>query len=129
MRDAIMTPAELNAGESILAKVGDRGVTAGEIEQSLTIPLYDLEMEKYRLMRRRLEQKVAEELLVRAANDAGKSVSAYVTEQVQAQLASVSDDDVEARYRAETDSGALSASENGNCQLAKPRIRKLMLRA
>jgi len=85
-------------------------------------------MEKYRLMRRRLDQKIAEELLTRAANDAGKSVSAYVTEQVQAQLASVSDNDVEARYRAETDSGALSASENGNGQLAKQRIRNLLLR-
>jgi protein-disulfide isomerase len=128
MLAAILTPAELKAGESILARMGDRGVTAREIEQSLAIPLYDLEMEKYRLMRRRLDQKIAEELLTRAANDAGKSVSAYVTEQVQAQLASVSDNDVEARYRAETDSGALSASENGNGQLAKQRIRNLLLR-
>jgi protein-disulfide isomerase len=125
---AILPSAGLKAGDSILARVGDRGVTAREIEQSLTIPLYDLEMEKYRLMRRRLDQKVVEELLARAANDAGKSVSAYVTEQVQAQLASVSDDDVDARYRAETDSGALSAAENGNGQLAKQRIRNLLLR-
>jgi len=128
MLAAILTPAELKAGENLLATVGDREVTAREIEQSLAIPLYDLEMEKYRLMRRRLDQKIAEELLTRAANDAGKSVSAYVTEQVQAQLASVSDNDVEARYRAETDSGTLSASENGNGQLAKQRIRNLLLR-
>ena len=128
MLAAILTPAELKAGENLLATVGDREVTAREIEQSLAIPLYDLEMEKYRLMRRRLDQKIAEELLTRAANEAGKSVSVYVTEQVQAQLASVSDDDVEARYRAETDSGALSASENGNGQLAKQRIRNLLLR-
>ena len=125
---AILPPAGLKAGDSIWARVGDRGVTAREIEQSLTIPLYDLEMEKYRLVRRRLDQKVVEELLARAATDAGKSISAYVTEQVQAQLASVSDDDVEARYRAETDSGALSAAENGNGQLAKQRIRNLLLR-
>src|SRR5438270_14003386 len=92
MLGAILTPAELKAGESILERVGDRGVTAREIEQSLAIPLYDLEMEKYRLMRRRLDQKIAEELLTRAANEAGKSVSAYGTEQVRAQLASGSDE-------------------------------------
>src|SRR5437773_7902717 len=50
MLAAILTPAELKGGDSILARVGDRGVTAREIEQSLAIPLYDLEMEKYRLM-------------------------------------------------------------------------------
>jgi len=38
MLAAILTPAELKAGESILASVGDRGVTAREIEQSLAIP-------------------------------------------------------------------------------------------
>src|SRR5205823_12582532 len=86
MLAAMLRPAEPKGGDSILARVGDRGVTAREIEQSLAIPLYDLEMEKYRLMRRRLDQKIAEELLTRAANDAGKSVSAYVTEQVRAQL-------------------------------------------
>src|SRR5438309_9377077 len=102
MLAAILTPAELKAGESILARVGDRGLTAREIEQSLTIPLYDLEMEKYRLMRRRLDQKIAAALLTRAANDAGTSVPAYVTQQVQAQLASVSDNDVGVRYRAGT---------------------------
>ena len=115
-----LVPAPLKADESMLAKVGDRPVAAREIEQSLTIPLYDLEMEKYRLIRRRLEQKIAEELLASAAAAAGRSVSAYVTEHVQARLATVSDEEVQARLE--------QARASGNGQPTKQEIRNLLLR-
>jgi protein-disulfide isomerase len=115
-----LLPALLKADESMLATVGDRPVAAREIEQSLTIPLYDLEMEKYRLVRRRLEQKIAEELLARAATAAGRSVSAYVTEQVQARLATVSDEEVQARLE--------QARASGDGQATKQEIRNLLLR-
>jgi protein-disulfide isomerase len=115
-----LLPAPLKADESVLATVGDRPVAAREIEQSLTIPLYDLEMEKYRLIRRRLEQKIAEDLLARAAAAAGRSVSAYVTEYVQARLATVSDEEVQARLE--------QARASGNGQPTKKEIRNLLLR-
>jgi protein-disulfide isomerase len=115
-----LAPAALKADESILARVGDRTVTAREIEQSLAIPLYDLEMEKYRLVRRRVDQKIGEELLSRAAAAAGKSVSAYVTEQVQGHLATLSDKEVDDRYQ--------QARAAGNEQVTKQEIRAGLLR-
>jgi protein-disulfide isomerase len=115
-----LAPATLKADDKVLATVGDRAVTASEIEQSLAIPLHDLEMEKYRLVRRRLDQKIGEELLSRAAAAVGKSVSAYVTEQVQAQLATLSDAEVEARYQ--------QSRAEGNEQATKQQMRTLLLR-
>ena len=115
-----LLPAPLKADESTLANIGDRPVAAREIEQSLTIPLYDLEMEKYRLIRRRLEQKIAEALLARAAAAAGRSVSAYVTEYLQARLATVSDEEVQARLE--------QARASGNGQPTKQEMRDLLLR-
>ena len=115
----VLFAASPRAEESILATVGDRAVTAREIEQSLTIPLYDLEMEKYRVVRRWLDQKIAEELLARAAARAGGSVSAYVTEQVQAHLATLPDEEVEARFQ--------QAIASGNEQPNKQQIRNQLL--
>jgi protein-disulfide isomerase len=115
----VLSAAPLKADESTLATVGDRAVSAREIEQSLRIPLYDLEMEKYRLVRRGVDQKIAEELLARAAAASGRSVSAYVTEHVQAQLAAVSDEEVEARLE--------QARASGNGQPNKQQIRNQLL--
>ncbi|HEY3197344.1 MAG TPA: thioredoxin domain-containing protein [Nitrospirales bacterium] len=115
----VVLAAPLRADESVLATVRDRAVTAQEIKQSLTIPLYDLEMEKYRLVRRALDKKIAAELLARAAAAAGRSVSAYVTEQLQAQLATLSDEEVEARFQ--------QAIASGSKQPNKQQIRNQLL--
>jgi protein-disulfide isomerase len=92
-------PAPLGAEDAALATLENRSITAADMQAGLAIPLYELEMEKYRLLRRRLEQTIAEELLKRAAAAAGQSVSAYVTEQIQEQLGMVTDAEVETRYR------------------------------
>jgi protein-disulfide isomerase len=130
-----LAPASPKADDNILATVGDRAVTAREIEQSLVIPLFDLEMEKYRMVRRRLDQKIADELLASAAAAAGKSVSAYVTEQIQPILATVSDEDVEARYQQvreraqnEPTPDQLDTSDVDTPELAKQQIRNGLLR-
>ena len=122
------------ADGGVLATVGDRPIEAREVEQSLRIQLYELDMEKYRLTRRRLEQMIAEDLLGRAAAAAGKSVSAYVTEQIQEQLATVSDSEVEARYQqareqmAANGQGPLGAHSSFDEQRAKQQIRNVILR-
>jgi protein-disulfide isomerase len=122
------------ADEAVLATVGDRAIEAREVEQSLRIQLYELDMEKYRLTRRRLEQVIAEELLGRAAAAAGKSVSAYVTDQIQEQLATVSESEVEARYQqareqmAANGQGPLSGDNSIDEQRAKKQIKNLLLR-
>ncbi len=130
-----LAPGNPEADDSILATVGDRAVTAREIEQSLVIPLFDLEMERYRLVRRRLDQKIADELLANAAAAAGKSVSVYVTEQIQPLLATVSDEDVEARYRQVREQArnepavdARNTSEADTPELVRQQIRNVLLR-
>ncbi len=128
-------PSSPQADNSILATVGGRAVTAREVEQSLVIPLFDLEMEKYRLVRKRLDQKIADELLARAAAAAGKSISAYVTEQIQPVLATVSDEDVEARYqevrqraRDESSADASNTLDGETPEFARQQIRNGLLR-
>ena len=130
-----LAPGYPEANDSILATVAGQAVTAREIEQSLALPLFDLEMEKYRLVRRRLDQKIADELLGNAAAAAGKSVSAYVNEQIQPLLATVSDEDVEARYqqvreraRNEPSADALNTSGVDTPELVRQQIRNGVLR-
>ena len=130
-----LAPGNSKADDSILAMMGERPVTAREIKQSLLIPLFDLEMEKYRLVRRRLDQKIADELLSRAAAAAGKSMSAYVTEQIEPLLATVSDEDVEARYRHDRevaqnqpDGQSLQTADAERAEPARHQIRNVLLR-
>jgi protein-disulfide isomerase len=125
-----LPPAGLSADPDVLAVVEGRPITLSDIEQPLRITLYDLEMEKYRLVRRRLEQGIAEGLLARAAAAEGKSISAYVTEQIQDQITEVSDADVEARYQQLQASGVagLQGSPGAPNEKAKEDIKNLLVR-
>ncbi len=96
---AVPLHANPSGPSSILATGDGIRITSTEIEQALRIPLYDLETEKYRLTRRRLEQAIAERLLEHAAAARGMSVSAFVTAEIQDQVADVSQADVDARYQ------------------------------
>ena len=84
---------------SVLAAIDGVSVTAAEIEQALRIPLFELEMDKYRLTRRRLDQVIAERLIQQAAAARGMSVSAYVSAEIQAQVPPVPQAEVDALYR------------------------------
>ena len=84
-----LLPLPLRADSPVMAIVGGAPITQAEIEQALRLPLYELEMEKYRLTRRRLDQMIVERLLGRAAAAQGQSVSAYVSAEVQSQLAAI----------------------------------------
>jgi protein-disulfide isomerase len=79
--------------------VGGTPITEAEIEQALQLPLYDLDMEKYRLTRRKLDQMIVERLLARAAAERGQTVSAFVTAEVQAQIAAITPEEIAARVR------------------------------
>jgi protein-disulfide isomerase len=72
-----------------MAMVGGAPITQAEIEQALRLPLYELEMERYRLTRRRLDQMIVERLLARAAAAQGQSVSAFVSAAVQGSIAAI----------------------------------------
>src|SRR5439155_1549657 len=60
-------------------------------------PLYGLEVEKYRLTQRKLDQTIVERLLARAAAERGQTVSAFVTAAVQAQIAAITPEEIAAR--------------------------------
>jgi protein-disulfide isomerase len=124
----LFLPGEHVAGAQVLGTVGERTIDTREIEQNLRIPLYDLEMEKYRLVNRRLQQTIGEELLARAATAVGKSVSENVTEQIQQQVGSVSDDEVNTRNQ-EARRGVSDTDRNGQDeQRIKQDIKNSILR-
>jgi protein-disulfide isomerase len=84
-----LLPFPLRADSPVLATVGGAPITQAEIEQALRLPLYELEVEKYRLTRRRLDQMIVERLLARAAAAEGQSVSAFVSAAVQSRIAAI----------------------------------------
>lgn len=98
-----LLPVPLRADSSVMATVGGTPITQAEIEQALRLPLYELEMEKYRLTKRRLDQMIVERLLARAAAAQGQSVSAFVSAEVQGHLSTITAEEVEARWRATRD--------------------------
>ena len=98
---ACLLPSTVRADSPVLATVGGAPITAAEIEQALRLPLYDLEVEKYRLTRRKLDQTIVERLLARAAAERGQTVSAFVTAEVQAQIATITPEEIVARVRAD----------------------------
>src|SRR5207245_11517815 len=81
-----LVPSTVRADSPVLATVGGTPITAAEIAQALQLPLYDLEMEKYRLTRRKLDQAIVERLLARAGAERGQTVSAFVPAEGQAQI-------------------------------------------
>jgi protein-disulfide isomerase len=100
---ACLLPLPLRADSSVMATVGGTPITQAEIEQALRLPLYELEVEKYRLTRRRLDQMIVERLLARAAAAQGQSVAAFVSAEVQGHIAKITPEEVEARWRANRD--------------------------
>ena len=96
---ACLLPLPLRADSSVVATVGDTPITLAEIEQTLRLPLYELEMEKYRLTKRRLDQTIVERLLARAAAARGLSVPAYVAAEIQGRIAAITQEDIETRVR------------------------------
>lgn len=98
---ACLLPSPARADSPVVATVGGTPITAAEIEQALRLRLYDLEVEKYRLTRRKLDQTIVERLLARAAAERGQTVSAFVTAEVQDQIATITPEEIAARVRAD----------------------------
>lgn len=96
---ACLLPCPLRADSPVVATVGGVPLTLAEIEQALRLPLYELEMEKYRLTKRRLDQTIVERLLARAAAERGLSVSAFVAAEIQGRIATITQEDIETRVR------------------------------
>src|SRR5437773_1029577 len=94
---ACFLPSPARSDSSVVATVGGTPITAAEIEQALRLPLYDLEVEKYRLTQRKLDRTIVERLLARAAAERGQTVSAFVTAAVQAQIAAITPEEIAAR--------------------------------
>src|SRR5437867_12882612 len=94
---ACFLPSPARSDSSVVATVGGTPITAAEVEQALRLPLYELEVEKYRLTQRKLDQTIVERLLARAAAERGQTVSAFVTAAVQAQIAAITPEEIVAR--------------------------------
>jgi len=108
---ACLLPSTVQADSPILATVGGTPITAAEIEQALRLPLYDLEVEKYRLTQRKLDQTIVERLLARAAAERGQTVSAFVTAAVQAQVSSAATANVRFFIAANQEGGLIQAMQ------------------
>jgi protein-disulfide isomerase len=100
LADPVASPStNLPAEAPILATVNGHPVTAAEIELALRIPLYDLDTEKYRLTRRRLDQVIAERLIEQAAVARGVTVAAFVSSEIQARVPPIPQTEEDARFR------------------------------
>src|SRR5437667_12434045 len=84
---ACLLPSPARADSSVVATVGGTPITAAEIEQALRLPLYDLEVEKYRLTQRKRDQTIVERRPAAAAAERGQTVSAFVAAAVPARTA------------------------------------------
>src|SRR2546427_10376430 len=60
-----------------------------------------MEVKKYRLTLLKLNQTIVERLRERAAGERGQTVSPYVTAEVQAQIATITPEEITARVRAD----------------------------
>ena len=66
--DAVQPAADPQAGsardsaEAIVARVGDRAITASEVDAPIALALHDLDMQKYRLRRQAVEAEVLGQL-------------------------------------------------------------------
>jgi protein-disulfide isomerase len=95
----VPSPTNPPVEASILATVNGLPVTAGDLEQALRIPLYDLDSEKYRVIRRRLDQVIAERLIEQAAAARGMTVSAFLSSEIQARVPAIPQTEVDARLQ------------------------------
>ncbi len=119
---ALCLPAvPLSAAPPVMATIDGAAITSTEVEQALQIPLYDLEVEKYQLTRRRLEQLIVERLLERAAAARGVSVPVYVATEIK-DLTAVSQTEVDALYAKRRDQAPADEER------VKQEIRSALLR-
>src|SRR2546427_4671366 len=72
---ACLLPSTVQADSPVLATVGGTPITAAEIEQALRLPLYDLEVEKYRLTQRKLDQTIVEDRKSTRLNSSHSQIS------------------------------------------------------
>lgn len=101
----ISKPTELSASapqakaQDVVARVGDRAVSAEEIEKPLTPRLYSLEKEIYAAKRELLEQTIAGIVLQREADQQGVSLNNLIVRLIPKQQAPVGDQELESYYR------------------------------
>jgi protein-disulfide isomerase/type II secretory pathway component PulC len=59
---ALPPPAVAESADAIVARVGDRSITAAEVDGPIALALHDLDMQKYRLRRQAVEGEVLRQL-------------------------------------------------------------------
>lgn len=85
-------------GSTVVARVGDEVITAGELDAALGAALARLEQQIYEMRRQRLDNLVAERLLAREAARQGIATSQLVEREIAGKVAPVGDADVDAFY-------------------------------
>jgi protein-disulfide isomerase len=97
---AISLPVAVLAASEPLAEVDGEAITAEEVEKTLGAQLRKLEEQIYTLKRAKVEALIGERLLAREAARRGISVPALVDAEVTSKVGPVTEQEIEAFYRA-----------------------------
>jgi protein-disulfide isomerase len=104
----------------VAARVGDAEIGMAELEAPLTTQIYDLEREKHRLKREKLDDLIVEMLLQKEAGARNISVQELINVEVISKGITVSDDEIDQYY---AQNRAKLAEWKGSLDELKSRIR------
>jgi hypothetical protein len=73
------------SGDRVVARIGSRSITMGQVEQSVALPLYQADQQRSKLLYQGLQQLIDEELLETEASRKGVTVSQLVADASQSE--------------------------------------------
>jgi protein-disulfide isomerase len=107
-------------GAAVAAKIGDRVITMGELEQSLALQLAKLQEQRYQLMQSKLDELIEERLLQQEAKRRGLTVEALVKADILSKVPEVTDTEI-MRFMNEN-----RARLKGDAAELRPRVREYL---
>ncbi|MHC1745377.1 MAG: thioredoxin domain-containing protein [Syntrophobacteraceae bacterium] len=108
---------------AVVAKVGDKEITASQLEGPLKAQIYEMEREIYRIKRQRLDEMIAEALLQKEAAARNVTAPELINQMVLSKGVSVTDDEVNQYY---VDNRQRFAEWKGTLDDLKGRIRSTL---
>ncbi len=108
---------------AVVAKVGDKEITASQLEAPLRSQIFEMEREVYRLKRQRLDELIAEALLQKEAAARNITAPELINEMVLSKGVSVTDEEVNQYYM---DNRPRFAEWKGTLDDLKGRIRNTL---
>ena len=77
--------ATAKSGDRVVARIGTRSITLGQVEQSVALSLYQADQQRSQLLHQGLQRMIDEELLETEASRKGVSVSQLVADASQSE--------------------------------------------